>query len=68
MSEPDSTSISDLMARDPLSLTKSDRSKIIEYYRNNRTNFIQGIKTPKAAKAVKTKADVPNLDLDLGDL
>lgn len=59
--------ISDLMARDPLSLTNSDIEKIIAEYRSRRAQFAAGaIKPTKAsttATAKKSLADSLNLDL-----
>lgn len=58
--------LSDLMAKDPLLLTRSDRAPIIEYYRSMRAQFMAG-GAPKAAKATKApKAKINLDDLDLG--
>lgn len=58
--------ISELFAKDPLSLTREDRTSIITYYRENRQRFITGQKVLKAEKAPKAKAAA--IDIDLGDL
>lgn len=55
--------ISDLMAIDPLKLTKEDRSVIIAKYRADRANFMLGVKAPREKKE---KADTSGLSL--GDL
>ena len=58
--------IQELFARDPLKLTKDDRSKIIAYFRENRAKFLAGAKLPKEPKV---KGPAPQLSLeDLGDL
>ena len=63
------TEISDLMARDPLLLSKEDRAEIIAYYRENRVKFLQGSKSagkaPKPAKTAKPEGGVSLADLDL---
>lgn len=58
--------ISDLFSKDPLSLTKSDRSLIIAEYREKRAKYMLGVKTPKAKTAPKAKAGGLSLD-DLDD-
>ena len=55
-------SISELMGKDPLSLTKSDLEEIVAYYRANRAQFIQGDK--RAARPAKAKTALPPLNLD----
>lgn len=57
--------LSELFARDPLSLTKEDRKVIIDYYRSARASFAAGIKAPKAEKPKKEKV---NLDINLDEL
>lgn len=64
----DTRSISDLFAEDPLNLTIQDRSKIIQYYRDNRQKFLLGQKQEKLAKPSKTSAKTAGLDIELGDL
>lgn len=59
--------LTDLMAMDPLSLTKETRRPIIEFYRQNRVKFLAGGKVDKVPKA-KSKGPLPPIDLDLGDL
>lgn len=56
--------ISDLMAKDPLNITKEDRTKIISFYRAGRQNFMNGIKAPKEAKPKEPKGPVAPLSLD----
>lgn len=60
------TDIADLMARDPLELSKSpeDLMKIISYYREKRKAYLEGAKAVK--KETKKKTAI-NLD-DLGEL
>lgn len=59
--------LTDLMAIDPLSLTKETRKPIIEFYRTNRVKFLAGGKVDKIPKP-KSKGPLPPIDLDLGDL
>jgi len=56
--------ISDLFAKDPLSLTREDRDKIILHLRENRARYVAGVKAPKAV-AKKAPSEPLNLD-DLG--
>jgi hypothetical protein len=49
--------ISEIFDKDPLSLTKEDRRKIIEKYREDRARFMLGLKAPKATSK-------PSLNLD----
>lgn len=62
-----SLNLSDLMATDPLLLTRETRKPIIEFYRANRVKFIAGGKVDKAPKP-KSKGTLPAIDLELGDL
>lgn len=60
--------IAELFQRDPLSLTREDRTKIIAHYRENREKFIAGVKAPKATTAkaktpVQGKLSLDDLDL-----
>jgi hypothetical protein len=64
--EPELT-LSDLMAEDPLNLTKETRKPIIEFYRTNRVKFLSGGKVDKVPKP-KSGKSLPSIDLDLGDL
>jgi hypothetical protein len=61
--------ISELFARDPLSLTREDRSEIIAHFRDNRARYIAGqaqAKLPKEKAPKAPKAPLPALDdLDL---
>ncbi len=63
--------MADLFAKDPLNLTKEDRTEIISFYRANREKFLAGAKQekqPKAPKATKGAADLSalgELELDL---
>lgn len=59
--------ISELFSRDPLSLTRDDRSKIIAKYRDDRARYLLGAKSPKAAKPTKAKAPTGG-GLSLDDL
>lgn len=70
MSESDQSSLADLFAADPLSLTKEDRKPIIEFYRSRRHLFLAGGKPNKPVKEPKpsSKGPLPEVDLDLGDL
>lgn len=66
MSEAEPT-IADLFAKDPLNLTREERGQIIDYYRDNRVKFLQGMKAEKPAKAPaakKTKGPLPDINLD----
>lgn len=63
--------IADLFAKDPLLLTKEDRTEIIAFYRENRDKYVAGQKQekqPKAPKATKGAGDLSalgDLELDL---
>jgi len=60
--------IGDLFAKDPLLLTKEDRTEIIGFYRANRDKYLSGgkqEKQPKAPKATKGAGDLGALE-DLG--
>lgn len=59
--------LSELFARDPLQLTKSDRAQIIAHMRANRAAFMQGQRTTSVEKASKKPAP-PKGKLSLGDL
>lgn len=65
--EPNPVLISDLFARDPLSLTVTDRRRIIEHYRENRALWVQsgkGLTTKQAA----AKKQSPTGKIDLADI
>jgi hypothetical protein len=68
--QPDQSSLAELFATDPLSLTKEDRRPIIEFYISRRHLFLSGGKPNKPVKEPKpsSKGPLPNIDLDLGDL
>ena len=53
--------ISELFLKDSLKLTKDDRRKIIEKYREDRKRFLLGQKVPKNLDRPKINLD----DLDL---
>jgi len=55
--------ISDLFARDPLSLTKVDVDLIIDYYRAKRQQSIAGVKDAGAVKHTKNTITLADLDL-----
>lgn len=56
--------ISALFAQDPLHLTKTDRTAIITYFRENREKFLSGVKVEKAPK-LKSSGPLPDIDLDI---
>ena len=56
-------SLDELFSKDPLSLTRSDRDKIVWYYRDKRKIFKQSEAVPKEKK--KKEKLVVNLDEDL---
>lgn len=58
--------LSELFARDPLKLTKTERGEIIAHMRANRATFMAGQRTTSVAKASKTKPEKGQLQL--GDL
>lgn len=60
--------LEELFAADPLSLTKTDRRPIIEYYRSRRVTFLSGGKMTKAKEPKPKSGPLPAIDLDLGDL
>jgi hypothetical protein len=60
--------LSDLMAKDPLTLTKEDVSEIVAHHRKTCANYAAGLKAPKATKAPKAsgpKIDLSSLDLEI---
>lgn len=60
--------ISDLFARDPLSLTKDDRAKIIAHYRASRAQWNATGKSPRK-KVEKANSPIEKLTLDdVGEL
>lgn len=68
MSENNQSDISLLFARDPLSLTKQDRSVMIAYFRENREKYIASATRAVAPKEPKSKIKGPIPNIDLGDL
>lgn len=60
--------IATLFATDPLKLTKSDRTSIIVYMRENRDKFIKAGQPSRMPKEPKQKSKGPLPDIDLGDL
>jgi hypothetical protein len=56
------------MAKDPLHLTKADRSKIIAYYRENRKKFIAGNKAAGQPEKPPKPTKRPKIQLSLDDL
>lgn len=59
--------ISELFARDPLSLTSTDISEMVDFYRRARVNFTLAGKASAAdkVKPAKEKVNIDNLELDL---
>lgn len=53
--------ISDLFARDPLSLTKVDIDLIIDYYRTKRQQSIAGVKDAGSVKRTNDPIDLNEL-------
>lgn len=53
--------LSELFERDPLKLTRTDISKIISKYREDRQRFLLGEKRPRAES--KPKLDLDTLDI-----
>lgn len=41
------TTITELMATDPMKLTKQDITQLVDYMRKNRKNFLVGASLPK---------------------
>ena len=71
MSETEST-VAELFARDPMSLSDQDIDKIVTHLRAQRARYVQGDMTagrtkPKAPPKPSATSAL-NLDLDLGDL
>lgn len=66
----DETPINELMSRDPLLLTKRDRSRLVQRFRDGRAQFMsQGSRAAPAAKPDKApKAKKEKVTLDLSDL
>jgi hypothetical protein len=67
MTEP---TVSELFARDPLSLSSADIDKIIEHMRAGRKRFIQGDLTAGKPEAKKSAAQKKNeaLAKEVGDI
>lgn len=57
--------IGELMATDPLKLTKESRREIITYFRDNRVKFLVAGKAPRAAKKPVPEGGLSLDDLDL---
>lgn len=57
--------LSDLMAKDPLLLTKEDVTSIVQYHRENRERHVAGIKLPKEKAAPAGPVDLSVLDIKL---
>lgn len=60
--------ISDLMAKDPLSLTVEDVTSIVAHFRENRERYVAGVKplkTEKLPKPAKGSVDLGDLDIQL---
>lgn len=57
--------INELMARDPLSLSKDDIREIIEKFRSSRHLWANGITTKAPSKKAATKAPT---GVDMGDI
>ncbi len=57
--------LSDLMNKDPLSLTKDDLTQIVEYHRKTRENYVAGVKAPKAKAASGPKPDLKQLAIEI---
>ena len=57
--------ISDLFAKDPLKLTREERTSMVEFYRKNRALYVQ---TGKGSKPSVPKKPVPEGGLSLSDL
>ncbi len=54
--------IAELFSRDPLSLSDPDIVKVIDFYRQSRTNFVLAPAGTRAKAAPKSAADKPSLD------
>ena len=57
--------LSELFDRDPLKLTREDRSKIISKMREDRAKFMLGQKVPREKKTNPGKIDLGSLDLGI---
>lgn len=60
--------VSELMNRDPLSLTKDDLTEIVKYFRKQRHLFKNNLGTTAAKKPALTEKQAAAAKLDLGDL
>jgi hypothetical protein len=69
-STAEETPINELMSRDPLLLTKQDRSRLVQRFREGRAQFMsQGSRAAPAAKPDKApKAKKEKVTIDLADL
>lgn len=59
--------ITELFQKDPLSLTREDRTKIVDHYRTTRAQYLAAGKVTKTAKSkpVKQSVDLGNIELEL---
>lgn len=60
--------ITELFQKDPLSLTREDRTKIVEHYRTTRAQYLAAgkvTKTTAKAKPVKQSVGLGNIELEL---
>lgn len=60
--------LSELFARDPLSLTKEDITQVIEQFRKMRGQFTTAAQTAKAAPKRTSKLAQASAQLDLGEI
>lgn len=69
MSEPD---IGILFARDPLKMADADFERIIKKFRENRSQFVSGVRAPTGktltAKEKEVKEAVQGINLSLDDI
>lgn len=55
--------LQEIFATDPLSLTRPDREVIIAKFREDRANFMLGLKTPKEKKSPPAKISLSDLGI-----
>lgn len=58
------TDMAEIFAKDPLQLTREDRTLLIEEYRKHRSQFNLGVKVTKAPKQATAPKGSEQIDID----
>lgn len=62
--EPNPALIGELFAKDPLSLTRTDKTAMVEHFRRNRALWVASGQRAAPAKAAKKAAPVGGIKLE----